>query len=100
MNFDEFIPYDESKQYYNIAYPTKLAFYITAGIPFISTDVNEVRTIVNNYSIGYISPINQWNKIINEISLDEIKKQKEKANAIKNEFHWDFKCHNSYLASL
>jgi hypothetical protein len=29
------IPYDDSREYYNIAYPTKLSSYIVAGIPFL-----------------------------------------------------------------
>lgn len=83
------IPYDESKLYYNIAYPTKLSFYITAGIPFLSTEVNEVKMINDKYNIGFISKIDNWNNTINNISLEKIEAKKIKISNIKKEFYWN-----------
>lgn len=94
------IPYDSSRRYYNIAYPTKLAFYITAGIPFISTDVKEVKKIYDRYNIGYIAEIDAWNNLFESIDREEIKKQKDKIEIFSKEFSWDYKCKNSILSEL
>ena len=83
------IPYDDSKFYYNIAYPTKLSFYITAEIPFLSTGVIEVKKINDIYEIGYIDKINNWSNIINNITLEEIEDKKIKIKEIKENFYWD-----------
>lgn len=83
------IPYDESKLYYNIAYPTKLSFYITAGIPFLSTEVNEVQRINKKYNIGFIDKINDWNNAVSNITSEEINTKKIKIVDIKEEFYWN-----------
>ena len=83
------IPYDETKLYYNIAYPTKLSFYITAGIPFLSTRVNETKKIQQKYNIGFINEITDWRKTINNITLEKIKDMKFKISKIKEDFYWD-----------
>ncbi|MCH5138450.1 hypothetical protein JMF89_14740 [Clostridiaceae bacterium UIB06] len=83
------IPYDESKLYYNIAYPTKLSFYITAGIPFLSTAVNEVKRINQKYGIGFTNEISNWSNVINNITLEQIEDIKTKISNIKEEFYWN-----------
>lgn len=83
------IPYDDCKLYYNIAYPTKLSFYITAGIPFLSTPVIEVKKINEKYDIGYIGKINNWSSIINNITFNEILGKKLNLNNVKEDFYWD-----------
>jgi hypothetical protein len=82
------IPYDSQRPYYNIAYPTKLSFYITAGISFLSTNVQEVKDINNKYSIGYIKDIESWDLFIKSLSKSEILKKKENVINIKHKFLW------------
>lgn len=36
------IPYDQSKMYYNMCFPTKASFYHAAGLPFLSTPLVEL----------------------------------------------------------
>lgn len=83
------IPYDSSRLYYNIAYPTKLSFYITAGITFLSTNVKEVIRIRNKYNIGYVCSIDSWKDIINTITKNELIEEKNKINLIKQNFYWN-----------
>lgn len=83
------IPYDSSRLYYNIAYPTKLSFYITAGITFLSTDVQEVSRIKNKYNIGHVCNIDNWENIINMITKDELIQEKNRINLIKQNFYWN-----------
>ncbi|MCB2353560.1 glycosyltransferase [Clostridium estertheticum] len=82
------IPYDSDRFYYNIAYPTKLSFYITAGITFLSTKVREVQNINEKYNIGYTIDINDWENSIKNLSKREINDEKEKINVIKDNFYW------------
>lgn len=89
------IPYDETRKYYNIAYPTKLSFYMTAGIPFLSTDVREVRKIYDRYGIGYIGSIEEWGGIIADIPKEKMRAEKNNIRDIMEEFTWEYKCKNS-----
>lgn len=82
------IPYDSQRPYYNIAYPTKLSFYITAGVSFLSTNVQEVKNINSNYSIGYMEDISLWSDLIIKLSKQEISKNKIQINLIKHNFLW------------
>lgn len=82
------IPYDEHRLYYNIAYPTKLSFYITAGISFLSTPTKEIRRI-EEYNIGYIGRIDHWNEMICKMDVDEIEQKKKQADKFREEFSWE-----------
>lgn len=84
------IPYDARKPYYNVAYPTKLSFYITAGIPFISTPVNEAKRINENYGVGYISDFESWPETFSSITRESTTMQKRKIEGVCHEFSWDF----------
>ncbi len=90
------IPYDETRLYYNIAYPTKLSFYITAGIPYLATPVKEVL-MIENEKIGYTGAINDWKCIIGNLSKSEIIDMKKKVQAISDNFTWNSIMGNCYL---
>ena len=83
------VPYDSQKLYYNIAYPTKLSFYITAGITFLSTDVSEVKIINEKYKMGFVYPIEDWNHEILKLKKDEVLNKKKIILKYKEEFYWD-----------
>jgi hypothetical protein len=83
------IPYDESKFYFNIAYPTKLSFYVTAGITFISTDVREVKNISDRFNIGYVEKIEKWDKLINDITIEQLKEKNKYIEEIRQDFYWN-----------
>lgn len=83
------IPYDNNKEYFNIAYPTKLSFYVTAGISFLSTPVNEVLKIKSKYNIGFVEEIDNWAKFCNGLDKKNIKNDKDKVEKIKRHFTWD-----------
>jgi glycosyltransferase involved in cell wall biosynthesis len=83
------IPYDSTKKYYNIAFPTKLSFYITAGIPFLSTCVNEVMKITEKYQVGYTDDICNWTNKIRNLSKENLLNEKIKITNIMQDFEWD-----------
>ncbi|MGO4961245.1 hypothetical protein ACTQ5X_05805 [Jeotgalibaca porci] len=84
------IPYDENKMYYNIAYPTKLSFYITAGIPFLSTPVKEALNIESIYKVGFTRKMSEWASFLSKIDKGTIAEEKEKITDIQNQFTWEF----------
>lgn len=83
------IPYSSDRLYYNLAYPTKLSFYITAGIPFLSTSVQEVINIHKKYDIGYILDNKNWKQFFYDVSKQDIENKKTKINEIKSKFYWN-----------
>lgn len=91
------IPYDESKLYYNLAYPTKLSFYLTAGIPFLSTDVSESNNVVKKYKVGYVQKLKDWKTFIGSISKEDIEAQKRNIAKIDSNFLWSSICSSNKL---
>ena len=71
-----------------IEYPTKLSFYITAGISYLSTNVKEVSKINNKYSLGYVGNIEEWEHVISLITKDALVKKKERIKDIRADFLW------------
>ena len=82
------IPYDSDRLYYNIAYPTKLSFYITAGIPYLSTPVAEVLRVEKNFDLGFSFELNNWKNFF--FALDPHKLDAKKANVLahREQFSW------------
>ncbi len=82
------IPYDNTKKYFNIAFPTKLSFYVTAGIPFLSTPVDEVIRINNIYQFGFIEEITNWEILIKKLCKKTIENEKNKIINNNGDFEW------------
>ena len=81
------IPYDETRLYYNIAFPTKLSFYITAGIPYLATPVKEVM-MIENQKLGYTGTLGDWANIISGLSKDDIAYSKRNIKDKKRDYIW------------
>ena len=82
------IPYDSNKTYYNLAYPTKLSFYITAGITFLSTDVEEVKKINSQYQFGLIEKFENWDTLIESLTKDDVIELKRCIKYHQDKFYW------------
>lgn len=91
------IPYDDSRLYYNLAYPTKLSFYITAGIPILSTPVDEVTRVNKKNEICWCYKLDDWEKCILDISKKDIYSRKEQIDKIKRNYTWDIIFQNNEL---
>lgn len=83
------IPYDIEKKYYNIAYPTKLSFYITAGVPYLSTPVDEILYFHDSFNLGFVEQIVFWKDTIDALSLKEIREKKLLVEKNKKFFFWN-----------
>jgi glycosyltransferase involved in cell wall biosynthesis len=84
------IPYEEKRLYYNLCYPTKASFYITAGIPFLSTPLRELRNHFEKSETCYFVSFKDWRSFINNISEFNIKKKKQMIISLRANYYWDF----------
>lgn len=82
------IPYDETRFYYNICYPTKASFYITAGIPFLSTPLLELRNVFKDSGMAYFVPFNDWDSFITNFNIQALMEIKERIKKNKHKFYW------------
>jgi hypothetical protein len=83
------IPYDASRFYYNICYPTKASFYITAGIPFLSTPLVELRNIFEKTGMVYFVPFADWSTFITGFDATRLQDVKKKIDSEKHNFYWE-----------
>lgn len=83
------IPYDENRFYYNICYPTKASFYITAGIPFLSTPLVELKNVFEKREMAYFVPIDEWDEFIENFDTFSLSDTKKKVEGQKHKFYWD-----------
>ncbi|QXU41674.1 hypothetical protein [Pedobacter sp. D749] len=84
------IPYDETKFYYNLCYPTKASFYITAGIPFLSTPLLELQNVFANKHISYFQPFQNWGKFIAGLKKTDLIDRKGDIKIEKHKFSWKY----------
>ena len=83
------IPYDDTKFYYNLCYPTKASFYICAGIPFLSTPLKELMYVFNDYQMTYFVPFGEWPVFIdNNKCRNQIREIKSVVHKNKSNFYW------------
>jgi hypothetical protein len=83
------IPYDETRFYYNICYPTKASFYITAGIPFLSTPLLELKNIFERNGIAFFVPFDNWHLFIGNFNKSKLIEIKHDINKTKHKFYWE-----------
>lgn len=86
------VPYDESKFYYNLCYPTKASFYICAGIPFLSTPLIELRNVYEELGICFFYSIHGWSECISSLSRADIIKMKKEiiTKDYVTKFSWNY----------
>lgn len=84
------IPYDEKRFYYNICYPTKASFYITAGIPFLSTPLLELKNVFEETEMAYFVSFNEWNDFIDNFEKSSLIETKRKIDYGKYCFYWEY----------
>lgn len=84
------IPYAEDRFYYNLCYPTKASFYITAGIPFLSTPLVELQNVFEDGEMCYFESFSKWQEFLKKIDKNSLEEVKKKINIEKQKFYWDY----------
>lgn len=84
------IPYDNSRFYYNLAFPTKVSFYLTGGIPYLGTQTKELINFEKkNPDLGYLVGESDWENFFNRISKSELIEKKKNIIKTKEKFYWN-----------
>lgn len=82
------LPYDSNKFYYNLCYPTKVSFYITAGIPVLSTPLKELQEVFkDSSSIDFVN-FNEWEYYLDSIDFMKLKRMKNNTQQLKEKYKW------------
>jgi glycosyltransferase involved in cell wall biosynthesis len=82
------IPYNADRFYYNLCFPTKVSFYLTAGLPILSTPLKELQQVFKNEGIVLFVPFADWKSILPNISKKEVAIMKESVQMIKESYSW------------
>lgn len=90
------IPYDEKRFYYNLCYPTKASFYITAGIPFLSTPLLELENVFGDSGMVYFVPFQEWDNFIDDFDKSLLPITKSIISAKMFQFYWNELISNYY----
>ena len=85
------IPYDNKAFYYNLCYPTKNSFYLSSGLPILSTPLEETQNVFKllNEDVAIFSEITNWKSIIENLDRFKITSLQENVNKIKSKIYWN-----------
>lgn len=85
------IPYDNTAFYYNLCYPTKNSFYLSAGLPILSTPLEETRNVFRllNEDIAIFSEMTNWKSIIENLDRSRITSLQQNVKKIKSKIYWN-----------
>lgn len=83
------VPYDEDKFYYNLCYPSKNSFYISAGIPVLCTPLEESLNVLEKHDVFIFQKVENWKNELREVSHLKLSQMKENLIKVKDEFLWE-----------
>ena len=90
------IPYDSTRLYYNIAFPTKVSFYICAGIPVLSTKVLELTNHFENKNYLHFQEMKYWKLYLQDLKIDFLQELKLQLEVDKDSYLWTNLISNFY----
>ncbi|MDR6733853.1 glycosyltransferase [Sphingobacterium sp. 2149] len=82
------IPYDESRFYYNICYPTKVSFYLAAGLPILSTRLEETQRVLKDKDVAWFLPMSSWKHMIIKLKKNDVRELKHNVLLHRPQFYW------------
>jgi hypothetical protein len=83
------IQYNAARFYYNLCFPTKISFYLTAGIPVLSTPLKELMYHFNGSQAVFFSDIDDWEPFLQSIDYTVLEKAKAAARLESMGYEWD-----------
>ena len=94
------IQYDSSRFYYNLCYPTKISFYLTAGIPVLSTPLKELMFHFHNSSAVFFQEIKQWPVFLESLDDAILVKAKAAAKVESSAYEWSYLLSQSAILNV
>ena len=82
------IPYDDSRFYYNICYPTKVSFYLAAGLPILCTKLAETEQVLKGKNVAEFLDIHAWSHFIAKGGREELTMLKRNVLQHREYFYW------------
>ncbi|GEM_PF-617218 len=82
------IPYDDSRLYYNICYPTKVSFYLSAGLPILCTRLEETQSVLAHKNLARFLPIDHWTNFLAANSKEDINLLRKEVLLYRDQFYW------------
>lgn len=83
------IPYNEKRFYYNLCFPTKVSFYLTAGISVLSTPLKEIQQVFKGNEALLFVPFANWTTVIKNMTKGDVIIMKESVKTIKDLYSWN-----------
>jgi glycosyltransferase involved in cell wall biosynthesis len=83
------IPYPE-KGYYNLAYATKLSFYLGLGMAVLCSEARETASQVKRLGVGLCWPLADFASAFRQIAenADELSLWRKRANEVRADYSW------------
>jgi glycosyltransferase involved in cell wall biosynthesis len=82
------IQYNSDRFYYNLCFPTKISFYLTAGIPVLTTPLTELLYHFENSKSVYFVEFDGWEAFLLSINSEFIDKAKRNAKIEGIDYEW------------
>jgi len=82
------IPYSDERFYYNLCFPTKISFYLTAGLPVLTTPLTELKYHFKDSESVYFEKFDKWETFLSSLTVDFIVKAKMNAKKESINFEW------------
>lgn len=84
------IPYDSAAFYYNLCYPTKNSFYLSSGLPILSTPLEETQNVFSSLhnEIAIFEEIRNWKSVIENLDRSKIISLQENVKNVKSKIYW------------
>ncbi|MGB3065729.1 hypothetical protein [Sphingobacterium thalpophilum] len=82
------IPYDDSRFYYNLCYPTKVSFYLASGLPILSTPLLGTINVLEQKEVARFLSIDAWGNFIATNNRDALQVLKQNVLIFRDHFYW------------
>jgi len=82
------IQYNADRFYYNLCFPTKISFYLTAGLPVLTTPLTELKSHFGNSECVYFVEFDKWKVFLLSVNPKFISKAKINAKKESIDYEW------------
>jgi hypothetical protein len=82
------IHYNAERFYYNLCFPTKISFYLTAGLPVLTTPLTELKAHFGNSESVYFVEFDKWKAFLLSVNSEFIDEAKINAKTESIDYEW------------
>jgi glycosyltransferase involved in cell wall biosynthesis len=82
------IQYNADRFYYNLCFPTKISFYLTSGLPVLTTPLTELKNHFINSECVYFVEFDKWKEFLLSVTPEFIDNAKMNAKKESVNYEW------------